>query len=111
MNERIPGYFIEYSPYRRRDDTIPPYNTPRSQPLLFEEPAEMGGENWGGQLGGYGESQYQYEPVDEHGFIDTSGAGIRRQSIGTTYKSSPSLRRRTVEQQHQLIQSFANSHI
>lgn len=91
VNERLPEQFVEYSFARERRGAISGQSTPQ-QPLrvVYDEPA------------GYEQSGYAYVPAASEG----SGT-VRRGSVGTTYTTTPSTRRRTWEEQEELLRKLA----
>jgi hypothetical protein len=95
VNERLPEQFVEYSLARDRRGAISGHSTPQQRPrVVYDEP------------GGYEQSGYAYAP----GVSEGSGT-VRRGSVGTTYSTTPSTRRRTWEEQDELLRKLASMHM
>ena len=87
-NERLPEQFIEYTFARERRGAISGASTPQQRPLVvYDEPA-------GYEQPGYGAPASEYP--------------VRRGSVGTSYTTTPSTRRRTWEEQEELLRKLAS---
>lgn len=97
VNERLPEEFIDYAYVRRGAISGPSTPQPRQQ-VLYDEP------------GTYEQQRY----AGAHGYAPPASEGdgsVRRGSVGTTYSSTPSTRRRTWEDKEDLLRKFANMHV
>jgi hypothetical protein len=92
VNERLPEEFDEYPLVRERRGAISGQSTPQ-QPrrVVYDEPAA------------YDYAGYTYVPA-----VSEAPSAVRRGSVGTTYSTTPSTRRRTWEEQEELLRKLAS---
>jgi hypothetical protein len=88
-NERLPDLHIEYT--RNPSRPVSGSNTPQQfSQVIYDEPGSYEGA----------------PPYHPQGYDRNE----RKGSIGTTYVTNPSMRRRTIEEQNEILRKFASFH-